>query len=122
MLHSRQIVIVAALLLAPASFVGQPGEAMAGGKEVPVVAALCDALGSQVGVRPAYRRVKKAKDGTVTILGLTTEGQETAESTPGITLSIERIALTGITVEPDGDFDVAKAKLTNVIVFTDEES
>jgi hypothetical protein len=123
MLHPRQITIVAALLLAPASFVGQPGGAMAGGKEVPVVAALCDALGSQVGVRPAYRRVKKAKDGTVTILGLTTEGRaETAEITPGITLSIERIALTGITVEPDGDFDVAEAKLTNVIVFTDEES
>src|SRR5215211_7944875 len=121
MLHSREIIIVAALLLAPASFAGQWNEAMAGGKEVPVVAALCDALGSQVGVRPAYRRVKKAKDGTVTILGLTTEGQETAEA-PGLTLSIERIALTGITVEPDGDFDVAEAKLTNVIVFTDEES
>ena len=123
MLHSRQIIIVAALLLAPASFVGPSDKAMAGGKEVPVVAALCDALGSQVGVRPAYRRVKKAKDGTVTILGLTTEGRgETADITPGITLSVERIALTGITVEPDGDFDVAEAKLTNVIVFTDEES
>ena len=123
MLHPRQIIIVAALLLAPASFVGQFEEAMARGKEVPVVAALCDAFGSQVGVRPAYRRVKKAKDGTVTILGLTTEGQgETADAAPGITLSVERIALTGITVEPDGDFDVAEAKLTNVIVFTDEES
>jgi hypothetical protein len=123
MLHSRQIIIVAALLLAPASIIGPFNEAMAGGKEVPVVAALCDALGSQVGVRPAYRRVKKAKDGTVTILGLTTEGQgETADIAPGITLSVERIALTGITVEPDGDFDVAEAKLTNVIVFTDEES
>jgi hypothetical protein len=123
MLHSRQIIIVAALLLGPASLVGQFEEAMAGGKEVPVVAALCDAFGSQVGVRPAYRRVKKAKDGTVTILGLTTEGQGgTADTAPGITLSVERIALTGITVEPDGDFDVAEAKLTNVIVFTDEES
>src|SRR5215212_861959 len=123
MLHPRQTIIVAALLLAPASFVGQFEEAMAGGKEVPVVAALCDAFGSQVGVRPAYRRVKKAKDGTVTILGLTTEGRgETGDITPGITLSVERIALTGITVEPDGDFDVAEAKLTNVIVFTDEES
>jgi hypothetical protein len=123
MLHPRQIIIVSALLLAPASFVGQFEEAMARGKEVPVVAALCDAFGSQVGVRPAYRRVKKAKDGTVTILGLTTEGQgETADAAPGITLSVERIALTGITVEPDGDFDVAEAKLTNVIVFTDEES
>jgi hypothetical protein len=123
MLHPRQIIIVAALLLAPASIIGPFNEAMAGGKEVPVVAALCDALGSQVGVRPAYRRVKKAKDGTVTILGLTTEGQgETADIAPGITLSVERIALTGITVEPDGDFDVAEAKLTNVIVFTDEES
>jgi len=123
MLHPRQIIIVAALFLTPASFVGQWGEARAAGKEVPVVAALCDALGSQVGVRPAYRRVKKAKDGTVTILGLTTEGQgEKADITPGLTLSVERIALTGITVEPDGDFDVAEAKLTNVIVFTDEES
>src|SRR6185295_362881 len=123
MLHPRKIIIVAAFLLAPARLVGQPGEAMAGAKEVPVVAALCDALGSQVGVRPAYRRVKKAKDGTVTILGLTTEGQgETADTTPDITLSVERIALTGITVEPDGDFDVAEAKLTNLIIFTDEES
>jgi hypothetical protein len=123
MLHSRQIIIVAALLLAPASFAGQADEAMAKGKEVPVVAALCDALGSQVGVRPAYRRVKKAKDGTVTILGLTTEGQgDKADITPGLTLSVERIALTGITVEADGDFDVAEAKLTNVIVITDEES
>jgi hypothetical protein len=122
MLHPRQIIVVTALLLAP-SFVGQPGAALAGGKEVPVVAALCDALGSQIGVRPAYRRVKKAKDGTVTILGLTTESrEETADTTPGITLSVERIALTGITVEPDGDFDVAEAKLTNVIIFTDEES
>src|SRR6185503_2569987 len=123
MLHPRQIIVVTALFLAPASFVGQPGAAVAGGKEVPVVAALCDALGSQIGVRPAYRRVKKAKDGTITILGLTTESQEeTAESAAGITLSVERIALTGITVEPDGDFDVAEAKLTNVIVFTDEDS
>jgi hypothetical protein len=122
MLHSRQIIVVTALLLAPAGLIGQAGEAMAG-KEVPVVAALCDALGGQIGVRPAYRRVKKAKDGTVTILGLTTEGQlETAESAFGITLSVERIALAGITVEADGDFDVAEAKLTNVIVFTDEES
>ena len=123
MLHPRQIIVVTALFLAPASFVGQPDAAVAGGKEVPVVAALCDALGSQIGVRPAYRRVKKAKDGTITILGLTTESQEeTAESAAGITLSVERIALTGITVEPDGDFDVAEAKLTNVIVFTDEDS
>jgi hypothetical protein len=122
MLYPRQIIIVAALLLAPAGLIGAPREAAAG-KEVPVVAALCDALGSQVGVRPAYRRVKKAKDGTVTILGLTTEvNQETQESPPEVTLSVERIALTGITVEADGDFDIAEAKLTNVILFTDEDS
>ena len=98
-----------------------PEEAQA--KEVPVVAALCDAIEAQLGVRPEYRRVKKAKDGTITILGLTTEvkAAKTANRRIRATLSVERTTLSGITKEPDGLFDVADAKLTNLILISDEE-
>jgi hypothetical protein len=94
-----------------------------GGNEVPVVAALCDALEAQLGVRPVYRRVKKAKDGTITIRGLTTEVKEAAAAKRRIkgTLSIERVSLAGINKDADGLLDVAEAKLVNLIFITDEE-
>ena len=106
-----------------ASLTGGPPDARAG-KEVPVVAALCDALEAQLGVRPAYRRVKKAKDGTITIRGLTTEVKpaEAAERKIKGTLSVENITLSGISQKPDGLFDVTEVKLTNLIFISDEDA
>lgn len=93
------------------------------GKEVPVVAALCDAIEAQLGVRPEYRRVKKAKDGTITILGLTTEVKAAKAANRRImaSLSVERTTLSGIEKQPDGLFDIAEAKFTNLIFISDEE-
>jgi hypothetical protein len=95
----------------------------AAAKEVPVVAALCDAIEVQIGVRPAYRRVKKAKDGTVTIRGLTTEveASKTAERKLNGTLSVEKITLSGITQNAAGQFEVAEAAFSNVIFLSDGE-
>jgi hypothetical protein len=106
-----------------ASLGGGPPEARAG-KEVPVVAALCDALEAQLGVRPAYRRVKKAKDGTITIRGLTTEVKppQAAERKIKATLSVENVALSGISQTPDGLFDVTEVKLTNLIFISDDDA
>jgi hypothetical protein len=94
-----------------------------GGNEVPVVAALCNALEAQLGVRPVYRRVKKAKDGTITIRGLTTEVKEADAAKRRIkgTLSIEHVSLAGINKDAEGLFTVAEAKLVNLIFITDED-
>jgi hypothetical protein len=75
-----------------------------------------------MGVRPVYRRVKKAKDGTVTIQGLTTEVEPSQLANKRLrgTLSVERAMLKGITQEADGLFDVSEAKLINLIFISDE--
>src|SRR5688572_15169766 len=106
-----------------ASLGGGPPEARAG-KEVPVVAALCDTLAAQLGVRPAYRRVKKAKDGTITIRGLTTEvkAAQAGERKIKATLSVENVTLSGISQKPDGLFDVTEVKLTNLIFISDDDA
>jgi hypothetical protein len=114
------------VILAAFQFAGleMSGPAAAAGKEVPVVAALCDALEAQLGVRPAYRRVKKAKDGTITILGLTTETKNSKELSARFdgTLSVERITLSGIAKEPEGLFDISEAKLANLIFMSSDEA
>jgi hypothetical protein len=125
MLHFRRfaysLTALAVLYLASPNI--EVPEALAG-KEVPVVAALCDALKVQLGVRPAYRRVKKAKDGTITIRGLTTEVEQSELSGRrlGGTLSVERVTLTGISQSPEGLFDVSEAKLINLIFISDEDA
>jgi hypothetical protein len=106
-----------------ATLTGDPPDARAG-KEVPVVAALCDALEAQLGVRPVYRKVKKAKDGTITIRGLTTEVKKDKATDRKIkaTLSVEHIILSGISKDSDGLFDVRNVKLTNLIFISDEDA
>ncbi|HEY7765316.1 MAG TPA: hypothetical protein VIB38_10035 [Aestuariivirgaceae bacterium] len=95
----------------------------ASAKEVPVVAALCDAIEGQIGVRPAYRRVKKAKDGTITIRGLTTEVKESKAADRKLdgTLSVEKVTLSGITQTAGGLFEVTEATFSNVIFMGDGE-
>src|SRR5262245_50577662 len=112
------LVLIAALYIEPWA------PAAAAGKEVPVVAALCDALEAQLGVRPIYRRVKKAKDGTITIRGLTTEVQQSQKVEKKIkgTLSIEGVTLTGISEDASGQFDVAEVMLSNLIFISDEDA
>ena len=112
------LVLIAALYIEPWA------PAVAAGKEVPVVAALCDALEAQLGVRPAYRRVKKAKDGTITIRGLTTETKQSqaVERKVKGTLSIEGVTLAGVTQDASGQFDVAEVKLSNLIFISDEDA
>lgn len=92
-------------------------------KEVPVVAALCDAIEGQMGVRPAYRRVKKAKDGTITIRGLTTEVEESKAAGRKLegTLTVEKITLSGISQNAGGLFEVTEATFSNVIFMADGE-
>jgi hypothetical protein len=113
------VILVGACL---AAYAAEPTGARAG-NEVPVVAALCDAFAAKLGVRPAYRRVKKSKDGTITIRGLTTEIEQAPAADRKIkaTLSVERITLSGIT-EQNGLFDVAEVKLTNLILISDDDA
>jgi hypothetical protein len=112
------------LVLIAALYIGPWAPAAAAGKEVPVVAALCDALEAQLGVRPTYRRVKKAKDGTITIRGLTTEVQQSQKVEKKIkgTLSIEGVTLSGVSEDASGQFDVAQVMLSNLIFISDEDA
>jgi hypothetical protein len=111
------------LVLIATLYIG-PWAPAAAGKEVPVVAALCDALEAQLGVRPAYRRVKKAKDGTITIRGLTTDVQQSqsAETKAKGTLWIEGVTLAGISQDASGLFDVADVTLSNLIFISEEDA
>ena len=112
------------LVLIAALYIESWAPAVAAGKEVPVVAALCDALEAQLGVRPAYRRVKKAKDGTITIRGLTTEIEQSqaVEKKVKGALSIEGVTLSGVSQDASGQFDVAEVKLSNLIFISDEDA
>jgi len=112
------------LILVAALYIEPWAPAAAARKEVPVVAALCDALEAQLGVRPAYRKVKKAKDGTVTIRGLTTEVEQSQSVEKKVkgTLSIEGVTLAGVSEDASGQFDVAEVTLSNLIFISDEDA
>ncbi len=91
-------------------------------KEPPVVKALLDKLAVQFGSRPTYKRIKKAKDGTITIRALTTEPSAPAAATPQpkTTLSIGEAVLRGVEARPDGLFDISEVKLSSVILIGDD--
>ncbi len=112
------------LILVAALYIEPWAPAAAARKEVPVVAALCEALEAQLGVRPVYRRVKKAKDGTITIRGLTTEVEQSQSVEKKVkgTLSIEGVTLTGVSEDASGQFDVAEVTLSNLIFISDEDA
>ncbi|MDP9137060.1 MAG: hypothetical protein M3N38_02630 [Pseudomonadota bacterium] len=91
-------------------------------KEPPVVKALLDKLAVQFGSRPTYKRLKKAKDGTITIRSLTTEPTAPAGAAlnPKTVLSIGEVTLRGIEARPDGVFDITEAKLSSVLLISDD--
>ncbi len=95
-----------------------PELAVQAAKEPPVVKALLDKLAIQFGSRPTYKRIKKAKDGTITIRALTTEPAKPDAATPQpkTTLSIGEVVLRGAETRPDGLFDISEVKLSSVIL------
>ena len=117
-LRSLAIAVVGLLV-----FVGPGSEPLVqAAKEPPVVKALLDKLAVQFGARPTYKRIKKAKDGTITIRSLTTEPKEsdTAAPHPKTVLSIGEVLLRGIETRPDGVFDISEVKLSSVLLICDD--
>jgi hypothetical protein len=91
-------------------------------KEPPVVKAVLDKLAIQFGSRPTYKRIKKAKDGTITVRALTTETQasDAPAPRPKTVLSVGEMQLRGIETRPDGVFDISEVKLSSVILISDD--
>lgn len=91
-------------------------------KEPPVVKALLDKLAIQFGSRPTYKRIKKGKDGSISIRALTTEPRTPEEAAPGgkALLSIGEVLLSGIEARPDGVFDIASVKLSSFLLIGDD--